>query len=151
MTNVLGTPIQSSNPWQLQTRRTGHCALRDEPIRGGSVAEIARTLSETTKEKLRSVNIRSIAPLELSNLTIMLHHEGYLAHDACSQVGYYQLDYNGPIDPLKVTQDGLDSTRGVDDTKFALAIRLYETTIDAILGIERLTDYLNGRGVDVYA
>lgn len=81
----------------------------------------------------------------------MLHHEGYLAHEACSQLGHYQLDYAGLIDPLTITRDGLESIRGIDDVKFALAIRHFETGIDAILGIQRLSNYLNGRMVDMYA
>lgn len=149
--SVLRAPIQSSNPWQLQSRRTSHCMLRDMPIKSGSVPEIALTLDETTKEKLRSVNIRSIDPMELSLFTLMLHHEGYLAHDAWSQLGEFQIDYTGLIDPLKETQDALESIHGVDDVKYALAIRLYETAIDAVIGIEQLSNYLNGRVVDVYA
>lgn len=149
--SVLRTPTPTSKPWQLQSRRTSHCMLRDKPIKGGSIAEIAQTLDETTKEKLRNVNIRSIDPVELSNFILMLHHEGYLAHEAFTHLGNYQLDYKGLIDPLKEARDGRESIRGVDDIMYALAIRHYETSIDALLGIERLTDYLNGRGVDVYA
>jgi len=151
MTSVLKAFPQSGNPWQLQTRRASHCVLRDMAITSGSVAEIALTLSDTTKERLRHVNIRSIDPLELSQLTLMLHHEGYLAHEACSELGHYQVDYTGLIDPLRQAWSGLESIRGVDDVKYALAIRHYETAIDAVLGIERLTGYLNGRVVDVYA
>ncbi len=121
------------------------------PIKSGRVADIALTLDETTKEKLRSVNIRPIDPMELSLFTLMLHHEGYLAYDAWSQLGEFQIDYTGLIDPLKETQDALESIHGVDDVKYALAIRLYETAIDAVLGIEQLSNYLNGRVVDVYA
>ena len=125
--------------------------LRDTPIKSGSVAEIALTMDESTKEKLRSVNIRSIDPFELSNLALVLHHEGYLAHEALLQLGIYQIDYAGLIDPLKVTQDALESVRGIDDIKYAYGMRFYETAIDAVLGIERLANYLNGRNVDVYA
>jgi len=150
MASVLRTPTPSSNPWQLQSRRTSHCMLRDKPIKSGSVAEIAESMDETTKEKLRNVNIRSIDPVELSNFILMLHHEGYLAHEPSTHLGHYQLDHKEPIDPLKEAQDGLASIRSVDRAKYALAISHYETSIDAILGIERLTDYLNGRGVDVY-
>jgi hypothetical protein len=151
MPSVLKAPTQCSNPWQLQNRRTSHCMLRDMPIKNGSIAEIALTLDETTKEQLRSVNIRSIDPMELSLFTLMLHHKGYLAHDAWSQLGEFQIDYTGLVDPLKETHDALESIRGVDDVKYALAIRLYETAIDAVIGIEQLTNYLNDRIVDVYA
>lgn len=44
-----------------------------------------------------------------------------------------------------------ESIRGIDDVKYAMAIRMHETTIDAILGIEELVSYLNGHIVDVYA
>lgn len=124
--------------------------IRDMPMKSGSVAEIALTLNETTKEKLRSVNIRSIDPVDLSELALTLHHEGYLAHESLLQLGFYQLDYTGLIDPLKISQGALESIRGVDDAKYALGMRFYETAIDAIVGIEQLSNYLNDRSVDVY-
>lgn len=89
--------------------------------------------------------------MELSNFVLMLHHEGYLAHDASTQLGHYQVDRTGLVDPLKEVRDGLESIRGVDDAMYALAIRHYETAIDAVIGIEQLSNYLNGRNVDVYA
>lgn len=151
MTSVFKASASPGNPWQLQTRRANHCMLQNMPIKSGSVAEIASTLSDTVKESLRRVDIRAIEPLELSRFAIMLHHEGYLAHEASAQLGHYQLDYAGLIDPLEIARDGLESIRGVDDVKYALAIRHYELGIDAVLGIQRLSDYLNGRTIDIYA
>ena len=120
-------------------------------MKSGSASEIALTLNETTKEKLRSVNIRSIDPVDLSQLALRLHHEGYLAHEALLQLGFYQLDYAGLIDPLEIGQSALEAIRSVNDATDALGVRLYESAIDAVIGIEQLSNYLNDRRVDVYA
>ncbi len=95
--------------------------------------------------------MRSIDPQERSRLALDLHHGGYLSHDAWEELGEFQVDHTGLIDPLAETQNSLKSIRGIDDVKYAMAIRMHETTIDAILGIEELVSYLNGHIVDVYA
>jgi hypothetical protein len=140
-----------SNLWQLQQRRTDYCALREKPIKSGNVAELAQTLAEDTKASLRRVNMRSIDPKELGRLALELHHGGYLSHDAWEELGEFQVDHPSLIDPLAETQDALKSVRGIDDVKYTMAIQMHETTIDAILGIEELVNYLNGHIVDVYA
>ncbi|MET4675380.1 MULTISPECIES: hypothetical protein [unclassified Luteibacter] len=95
--------------------------------------------------------MRSINPLELSRLSGMLHHEGYLSHDAWSQLGEFQLDYKTPINPAALAKEALRTIRGVDDAKYALAIRQYDAGIDAAQGLTELTDYLRNHLVDLYA
>jgi hypothetical protein len=121
------------------------------PIERGKAAETAMALSDNMKDRLRNVDIRSIDPVELSELAGDLHRQGYISHAAWSQLGEFQIDYKRPIDPLAETQEALTSIRGVDDRMYALCISLYEAAIDAVTGIEDLIDYLNGRIVDVYA
>jgi hypothetical protein len=120
-------------------------------MQNGTTVEIAKTLSESTKEKLRSVNIRSIDPSELSRLAFTLHHEGYLSHEAWEGLGEFQLDHTELIDPLAEARDSLRSIVNVEDITYALTIEMHEATIDAVVGIEKLISQLNGRIVDLYA
>lgn len=151
VTHISGASVQYANPWKLQDQRNNHCLYHNAPHRNGNMGDIASSLSEDMKEKLREVDIRSIDPAELSNLTWELHRDGYLSHDAWSQLGEFQLDYTGLVDPLEETRDALKTIRGKDDVKYSLCIRNYETAIDAVEGLEKLINYLNGRMIDVYA
>jgi hypothetical protein len=145
------SPAEFSAGWRLQRQRDNEYGYRDTPVERGNVAEAAMSLPEDMKDRLRTVNVRCIDPVELSELAGMLHREGYLSHDAWSQLGEFQIDYKRPVDPLLETQEALRSIRGVDDRMYALCISVYEAAIDAVTGIEALVDYLNGRIVDVYA
>jgi hypothetical protein len=150
-TTAYRSPAEFSAGWRLSHLRNNEFGYRDAPIERGEVAETAMALPEDLKDRLRKVDIRRIDPVELSELAGMLHHEGYISHDAWSQLGEFQIDYKVPVDPLAETQEALRSIRGVDDRMYALCISLYEAAIDAVTGIEELIDYLNGRIVDVYA
>lgn len=151
LTRILGSPAQPRNIWQLQHRRTSYCALRDKPIKNGTAVEISGTLSDSTREKLRSVNIRSIDPSELSRLAFTLHHEGYLSHEAWEGLGEFRLDHTELIDPLAEARDSLRSIVNLDDITYALTIEMHEATIDAVVGIEKLISQLNGQILDLYA
>jgi hypothetical protein len=151
MTTAYRAPAQFSAGWRLQRQRDNEFGYRNTPIERGDAVETSMTLPDELKDRLRTVNIRCIDPVELSELAGDLHRSGYLSHDAWEQLGEFQIDYKGPVDPLVETQDALRSIRGVDDRMYALCISLYEAAIDAVTGIEELVDYLNGRIVDVYA
>lgn len=145
------SPAAFTPGWKLAKERPNEFGYRDVPIERGRAADVAERLPQDLKEKLAGVNIRSIDPLELAQLSLMLHREGYLSCDAWGELGVLQVDYHGPVDPLTLTQDALKSIRGVDDTMYRLAIRGYEAAIEAVQGIEALIDHLNGRVIDVYA
>ena len=145
------TPTMYSPGWRLERERHNEFGYRDTPIERGHVVDAAMELPEDLKDRLRKVDIHSIDPVELSELAGMLHREGYISHDAWSQLGEFQIDYELPVDPLAMTRDALSSIRGVDDVMYALCIDLYEAAIDAAVGIEDLIDHLNGRIVDLYA
>lgn len=151
MTSIPGIPKSSSDVWQIQHHRRRECGFNDVSIKNGDVADVARDLPDAVRERLRTVDIRSIDPFELSQLAGMLHREGYLSHDAAMQLGFFQLDFKGPIDPLAETKDALKSLRDNDATRYPLCVEFYEAAIDAVEGLEALIDYLNGRVVDVYA
>jgi hypothetical protein len=150
-TAAYGTSTQSSNVWQLQQRHRNECFHKDRPNKSGDVADIARSLPEEIKEQLRTVNIRSIDPVELSRLAAMLHREDYLSHEASAQLGFFQLDFKGPIDPLVETREALQSLDGKNESRYALCIDFYKAAIDAVEGLEALIDHLNGRTIDAYA
>ena len=151
MTSAMRSPTEFSPGWHLQKQRDNEYGYRDVPIEKGRIEDVAKTLPENVKKMLMNVNIRSIDPVELSQLTFALHREGYLSHDAWAQLGEFQIDYTGLIDPLAETRDALRTIRGVDDVMYALCMSLYETAIDAIVGIEELIDYLNKPLLDVHA
>lgn len=150
-TGSYGALSRSSNVWQLQQRHRNECFHNDRPNKNGDVNDIARTLPEGTKERLRIVNIRSIDPVELSQLAAMLHREDYLSHEASAQLGFFQLDFKGRFDPLAEAQEALQALRGRSESKYALCIDFYEAAIDAVEGLEALIDHLNGRTIDAYA
>jgi hypothetical protein len=150
-TRALGFPAPTSNVWQLQHHRRQECSYKNVPIKNGDVADVARKLPDAVKEGLRTVDLRSIDPVDLAQLAGMLHREGYLSHDAAMQLLYFQLDFKGPMDPLSECRDALESLRESGATRYPLAVELYEAAIDALEGLEALVDCLNGRAVDVYA
>ncbi|WP_125902993.1 hypothetical protein [Luteibacter rhizovicinus] len=151
VTSGLGGSTPAGNLWQVQHRRRPECVYKDVPIRNGEIRDVARTLPDGLKERLRTTDIRSIDPLELSDLANMLHSEGYLSHDATMQLGFFQLDVKGVFDPLAKTKDAFESLRAIGASRYPLCVELYEAAIDAIEGLEALIDCLNGKTVDVYA
>jgi hypothetical protein len=150
-TGAYGPSTQSSNVWQLQQRHRNDCFHKDRPNKNGDVADIARSLPEDLKERLRTLNIRSIDPVELSHLAATLHREDYLSHEASAQLGFFQLDFKGLFDPLAETRAALQSLCGKNERKYALCIDFYKAAIDAMEGLEALVDHLNGRTIDTYA
>jgi len=151
MTSGLGVSAPMGNLWQLQNRRRPECGYQDVPIRNGEAADVARMLPDGLRERLRTTDIRSIDPLELSDLASMLHREGYLSHDASMQLGFFQLDVTGVFDPLAKTKDALESLREIGASRYPLCVEFYEAAIDAMEGLEALIDCLNGKTVNVYA
>jgi len=149
--SAVRTPAKFSAGWRLERVRSNEFGYQDIPIEGGVAADVARTLPVALKRQLAAVNMRSINPVELSRLSGRLHHMGYLSHDAWSQLGEFQIDYRSPIDPTALTKEALRTLRGVDDAKYALAIRQYEAGIAAAQSLTELTDYLRNHLVDLHA
>jgi hypothetical protein len=73
MTTAYRAPAQFSAGWRLQRQRDNEFGYRNTPIERGDAVETSMTLPDELKDRLRTVNIRCIDPVELSELAGDLH------------------------------------------------------------------------------